>query len=383
MDCKFVAKFPFLTQLSFTMKNQYFTTLIIVCICLLNLQHAYAQYVFGGASTVQSPNVMGFGGIGVTGNSWNNTEAVYVNPARITQGERFAAQFSYSPSFNNPMSMHRFFSVNAGYAFESGHALGITSRKRVFKGITGGGIVLGPASVNMYSLAYRYETKKRFSVGLSLGYHDEPNQVWMSGLTASLGIHKAYQSEIKPSGYGQFTWGLSFADIGGARHEDKSDVNGRRAVPSSQFYLGLGYQRKIFFDPEGDSFLDIMLAYQAQKSIVPQLVTMPGLIEGGILTRIFNSLSDNPEGFSGELAEIRHHTGLLVGIRMHNFTGNLSFGYMPGVSTTGYFGSSISSFGVSIGYKAFNISAARQQYSGFTNLTYADFLQCGYSIPLE
>ncbi|MFK7972966.1 MAG: hypothetical protein AB8F95_21530 [Bacteroidia bacterium] len=350
--------------------NPLFVIITLITLFSLTISHLQAQ----------DPNRVGFGGIGSVGDHYTAREAIFINPARIAAGAKAYGQVSYS-FYRIPFSFLEDADiqsrvVNGGYAWDSGHAIGVASS----------GFGLNQLSTSpkpnlrkgAIAVGYRYRSKKALSFGLALKYGSEirpdqkfPDQIvdgefvpgdvgdiTLRGLTVGLGMHKSWISRQEASGFNQFELGASLADLGGrqlVRLND--DPLGTGRYPGSMLRLGFSYKRHIAFSDER-TFINVIVAYEASKDLTP-FYEFGEIPASTFLGAIFDSFTD--ESLWNELGGIDHAFGLRAHGNYHDFGFGLSAGIVPSVSLINYYGAEFS-------YKNLAIRGAWVDYQGFANI---------------
>jgi hypothetical protein len=368
--------------------------LTLVLISLFIHASLLAQNTLGPDIDSFDPSRVGFGNIGVVGNSFNSAEAVFINPARIAQGNQFAGRFGYSPWYSAMMATTDYvmFNGDLSYAFNDKHAAGISFRNNTTLPSP------GPSSVeNLISAGYRLKMKKGLSAGISINYYSTSRNLTLpdgtildtrySGFTVNLGVHKVYRTNETNKGFNQFDWGISLTEIGGAMEDNNSNFV---YTPRPNLNIGLGYQRRIFLGDQG-KFVNLHFAYQLQKPLYPMFFGSQTPPPGeGIFGRMLNSLSDNPDGFGGELDEIYHDFGVRASVHLDKFYFALNAGHRPDY----ILGEDdlLTAYGAEVGYTNIVASFATMPSTYLASVFEPDgelrkvsnpFLSLSYRIPLQ
>ena len=188
------------------------------------------------------------------------------------------------------------------------------------------------------------------------------------GLSLNLGIHKQSRFAEKSGGYYEFGWGASLTGIGGAfktrfNPERRSTLYGT-TYPMPFLGAGLSLKRRII--TKGKGFVDFQIAWEGRKQLYFQFYDNNPLGDTArsIIGRMIASLSDNPNGFGGELAEIEHAVAFRIATGIEKFYASFSTGYMSGFYLRKF--TPFNVFGFEMGYSNVYIAAS---FTPFQNLT--------------
>ena len=267
------------------------------------------------------------------------------NPATLAQGSRsFGGYTTISPRFSAIPE----WSIQLGgwLPLNESHTLGIQANAFSYDGDFWGEPSSGSGWERNLGLRYALVLSPMVSMGIGFNFFQSylhfprwtaPSRTLGASADWGLWLHRENHSTDLGT---HWQVGLSVQDLGPKLDYPLFPANRNPTFIPTRLKLGglFGFQ---FFEA-----LDLDLAYQAQKMLVPSVGANQ---ETGAIAGAFQSFADSPEGLVGEWREVRHHLGLEIRWRAEGWWLAARIGYTYEHEFVG--SRQTLDFGASVGYR--------------------------------
>lgn len=317
---------------------------LILTIFLISSLTAHTQVTSGPINTIvtavpfigiSSSINLGMGNVNVVATEYNTQGGASHNPARMAQSKA-----NISASYTNWLAALDLPNVyisetNGHVSLNERHSIGLHYKRFSLGNIQftdPNGMPLGSSEPEEFytGLAYTFRATKHLSIGINTNYiYSNLADGFYNGFEIrpaqafSVGTGVFYQNEFDSNiGLIQWSAGGAITNIGSAiRYTDNS--YGEKLPANAAIGGTIGIKNLV-------SGLDVHLAYQADKLLVPTPTSLDGnnnniydYKEYSLISSILISMNDAPGGLQEEAAEISHSFGLET---MYHFSDIFRFG---------------------------------------------------------